>query len=63
MSIKIDKAFIKISKWEKELNDVIDWHVAYIKERDENKQKLYRMIHENKVQKLKEKVREVYDER
>lgn len=53
---------IKIDIWEKEFNDVVDWHIAYIKEPDENKQKLYRVIYENKVQKLKEKIKEVYGE-
>lgn len=63
MSKKIDEVLIKISRWEKEFNDVLDWHIAYLREPDEKKQKLYSTIYESKVQKLKEKVKEVYGER
>ncbi|MDO8658154.1 MAG: hypothetical protein Q7K55_05410 [Candidatus Levybacteria bacterium] len=62
MNKKIDEALIKINKWEKEFNDVLDWHIAYFRELDEKKQKLYRAIYENKVQNLKDKIKEVYCE-
>lgn len=62
MSKRINDALVRISKWEKDFNDVLDWHIAYFREPDEKKQKLYHTIYESKVQKLKEKVKEVYGE-
>lgn len=60
MSKTIEETLLKISRWEKDFNDILDWHIAYFRETDEKKQKLYRTVYESKVQRLEKKIKEIY---